>query len=343
MDGGDRIPSPRKKFKLHHNPSTDLVAPLNMAAEGTAWEKPTLTVSQYQDYRDNEVKCCITEYVVLVVPGFTGIFKHYYMDFIVNEIQPNSIIIHLDNLHRSFLRPQAPQPSVRTTLHQHRAEKLSVPILSQPSTTPSGSTAPESASPNHTPPPQLTRRVTPPHLLQPGGQQKPSEQDSPTKVKDTPPHLRQPGGQHKSSEQGSQSSPIKLNQPEPGVRFKTKHVIKYEGGQLRVVSENGIPVVRDSETAVSETMKSEGAPAEPSTAKTAEKRIPYASQAGTGTKTVGGWLAFAQSNVDATTTKGSQIPQVDGAEGLADAVPSSEEISRKLTVSPTCIYPANDT
>ncbi|KAL9584002.1 MAG: hypothetical protein Q9212_002385 [Teloschistes hypoglaucus] len=283
-----------------------------------------------------EVKYGITEYVFLGVPSFTGIFKGYYMDFVVNEIRPNSgNIIHLDHRYRPAVRPQAPQPAVPTTPHQNRAEKLSFPISSQPSLpTPSGSTAPESASPNHTPPPQPTRKVAPPHLRLPGRQQKSSDQDSPTKVQNTPPHLRLSGGQQKSSEQGSlstQSSPFKMNEADTGVRITTRHVIKYKDGELKVVSENGIPVVPDSETAVSEAMKSEGAPAEPSTAKTAEKRIPYASQVGT--KTVGGWLAFSQSKGSTTTTNGSQIPQVDGAKEIANAVPSSEEISQKLTLS----------
>ncbi|KAI4107902.1 MAG: hypothetical protein L6R37_001334 [Teloschistes peruensis] len=360
MDRGDRLPAPRKKIKLKHNP--------NMATE-----MPTFTTSQPHHNQDKEAKCGITEYVILDVPGFTGILKGRYCDFIVNEIQPNGNIVHLDHPYRSIIRPQVPRPAVPTTTgHQNRAEELFAPTFSQSHLpTPAGSTAPESASPNDTPLLQPTRKVTPPHLRHLGGQQKTADQgslsplpsptkikDTPphlrhllrqqksseqgslsplpshTKVKDTPPHLRQPGGQQKSSEQDSLSaypSPIKINEVEPGVRIKTKHVINYKGGELKVVSENGIPVVPDLEIAVPEAMKPEDTLAEPSADNTAEKSIPYASQVGT--STVGGWQAFARSNTDATNTNGNQIPQVDVAKEAFEKLTLSTEDRRIFSES----------
>lgn len=45
-----------------------------------------------------EAEVGITDYVSTVSPGFEGIVKKRYTDFLVNEILPNGRVVHLQNL-----------------------------------------------------------------------------------------------------------------------------------------------------------------------------------------------------------------------------------------------------
>ncbi|KAI4254904.1 MAG: hypothetical protein LQ352_002832 [Teloschistes flavicans] len=267
-----------------------------MVEDGAAWKMPLLTASQGQNNRDKEIQCGISEYVSLDVPGFIGLFKGRYTDFLVNEIQPNGTVVHLDNLHRPGTRTQARQPIG----HASKESQSYLPRSTAP-------TVPESATPNDEPPSQPTRKGTPPHLRLPRGQQAVSAQDnaqaqpSPTKINEKESSLR--------------SGNSNINEVEPGVRIRTKHVVSYDGGELRVVKDKDKPEAYDSvpgnpvrkQEGTQEATKSEGTQAEPSIDNDVEKRRQYDSQVGAGT--VGGWQAFAKSNTDDTFPSPTQISQ----------------------------------
>ncbi|KAL8950378.1 MAG: hypothetical protein Q9222_003595, partial [Ikaeria aurantiellina] len=98
MNDGDVPSSPRKKLKAHHNPIADMDQSAGSGLPSTTPTHAPIESSGIEDRFDKEVQCGITEYVNPELPGFTGILKKRYTDFLVNEILPNGQVIHLDNL-----------------------------------------------------------------------------------------------------------------------------------------------------------------------------------------------------------------------------------------------------
>ncbi|KAL9607522.1 MAG: hypothetical protein Q9167_007570 [Letrouitia subvulpina] len=95
MDDPDLPASPRKKHKAQHEPFESRMAGI---------EAPPAAIHPSENNRDvldrphKETECGITEFVSPDLPGFSGILKKRYTDFLVNEILPNGQVIHLDNL-----------------------------------------------------------------------------------------------------------------------------------------------------------------------------------------------------------------------------------------------------
>ncbi|KAL8805974.1 MAG: hypothetical protein Q9182_001631 [Xanthomendoza sp. 2 TL-2023] len=86
--------SPRKKLKVHHEPDTNMADTL--AINGPSAEPPEDGPGE-EDRLGKEMQCGIVEYVSPHLPGFTGILKKRYTDFLVNEILPNGRVVHLEN------------------------------------------------------------------------------------------------------------------------------------------------------------------------------------------------------------------------------------------------------
>ncbi|KAL8999873.1 MAG: hypothetical protein Q9169_001414 [Polycauliona sp. 2 TL-2023] len=74
-----------------------------------------MEASDDEDRLDKEIQRGIIQYVSPNLPGFTGILKKRYTDFLVNEILPNGQVIHLDDLKKPSKQEQlstaAPKPS----------------------------------------------------------------------------------------------------------------------------------------------------------------------------------------------------------------------------------------
>ncbi|KAI9660639.1 MAG: hypothetical protein M1821_009991 [Bathelium mastoideum] len=78
MDGDEQ---PRKRMKLS-DPEDDIHSGQSL-------------VQINHDEQEREARVGIKQFVVTDVPGFTGIFKQRYTDFLVNEILPNGEVVHL--------------------------------------------------------------------------------------------------------------------------------------------------------------------------------------------------------------------------------------------------------
>ncbi|KAL8657313.1 MAG: hypothetical protein Q9226_002047 [Calogaya cf. arnoldii] len=99
MDDNDLSTSPRKKLKAHHDMDTTMDdKPAPYVPSLTHIQPIATDTSDDKDRLDKEVQCGIIEYVSPHLPGFTGVLKKRYTDFLVNEILPNGQVIHLDNL-----------------------------------------------------------------------------------------------------------------------------------------------------------------------------------------------------------------------------------------------------
>ncbi|KAL8711161.1 MAG: hypothetical protein Q9220_004306 [cf. Caloplaca sp. 1 TL-2023] len=97
-DNNDTPGSPRKKLKAHHSSIGAMDQSMIPEMPSTKAPHASIDSSGIEDRFDKEVQCGITEYVNSDLPGFTGILKKRYTDFLVNEILPNGQVIHLDNL-----------------------------------------------------------------------------------------------------------------------------------------------------------------------------------------------------------------------------------------------------
>ena len=78
-----------------------------------------IETSDDKDKIDKEVQCGIIEYVSPHLPGFTGILKKRYTDFLVNEILPNGQVIHLDNLQKPSDHSQLSTTASKNPQDQH--------------------------------------------------------------------------------------------------------------------------------------------------------------------------------------------------------------------------------
>ncbi|MCJ1262370.1 hypothetical protein MMC22_002240 [Lobaria immixta] len=85
-----------------------------------------------------EAECGITEFVSPELPGFTGILKKRYTDFLVNEILPSGVVVHLDNLKFPQLGKQVEKSSNAKIAPFVSVETASAPHSSISEATPSG-------------------------------------------------------------------------------------------------------------------------------------------------------------------------------------------------------------
>ncbi|KAL8925366.1 MAG: hypothetical protein Q9172_002246 [Xanthocarpia lactea] len=121
MDDNDLPASPRKKLKAHHEMHAKMDNQPASHVPSTAQKQPT-TDSDAEDKLDKEVQCGIIEYVGPNLPGFTGILKKRYTDFLVNEILPNGQVIHLDDLKKPPEQEQLSQAPSNSSREQKSRE-----------------------------------------------------------------------------------------------------------------------------------------------------------------------------------------------------------------------------
>lgn len=121
MDDDNDLPtSPRKKLKAHHDPDKKMDS------------KTPLDSANRDDRLDKEVQCGIVEYLSPHLPGFTGILKKRYTDFLVNEILPNGQVIHLDNLTKPADQTQLSQAASKNPQHSTPRSDRSTQGIGQP-------------------------------------------------------------------------------------------------------------------------------------------------------------------------------------------------------------------
>lgn len=121
MDDNGLPTSPRKKLKAHHDSQMTMADPI----------APDMPSSVVQDpgpmqALDKETQCGITQYVSPHLPGFKGILKKRYTDFLVNEILPNGEVIHLTNLKKPSDQQQLSQAASKSS-HQQNSSPAQPP------------------------------------------------------------------------------------------------------------------------------------------------------------------------------------------------------------------------
>ena len=121
MDDNDLPASPRKKLKAHHEMHTEIDNQLASDVPSATHKQPA-TDSDTEDKLDKEAQCGIIQYVSPNLPGFTGILKKRYTDFLVNEILPNGQVIHLDNLKGPSEQEQLSQAPSNSSREQKSRE-----------------------------------------------------------------------------------------------------------------------------------------------------------------------------------------------------------------------------
>lgn len=131
MDDNDLPTSPRKKLKAHHHMDTTMDdKPTSNMPSATHIQPATVDASDEMDRLDKEVQCGIIEYVSPHLPGFTGILKKRYTDFLVNEILPNGQVIHLDNLQKPSEQEQLSNAASKSSPKQEPGQ--AVPVKEEP-------------------------------------------------------------------------------------------------------------------------------------------------------------------------------------------------------------------
>ncbi|MCJ1420685.1 hypothetical protein MMC32_007044 [Xylographa parallela] len=108
MEDQDIISSPRKRLKmdtatidLDQKPLSPTILIPSNKGNLSSLAKPSTDHPNMQLHKEADVG--ITEFISPELPGFTGILKKRYTDFLVNEILPSGEVVHLDNL-------KAPKP-----------------------------------------------------------------------------------------------------------------------------------------------------------------------------------------------------------------------------------------
>ncbi|KAI9721840.1 MAG: hypothetical protein M1812_002176 [Candelaria pacifica] len=100
-DTAEPLESPRKRQKLFADPHAQLDGAMDetLASNADAAKAASSDdASTGQIQVQKELAVGITEYVSPDAPGFSGILKKRYTDFLVNEIFPSGQVVHLDNL-----------------------------------------------------------------------------------------------------------------------------------------------------------------------------------------------------------------------------------------------------
>ena len=129
MDPDGLLTSPRKKLKARHDSRSDMAeVPVSSMEQGL----PSTTAMGSEHRHDKEVSCGIIEYVSPRLPGFEGIFKKRYTDFLVNEILPNGKVIHLDNVKRPSDQQQLSKVASKPQPQQTQSSVRAVQYLGKP-------------------------------------------------------------------------------------------------------------------------------------------------------------------------------------------------------------------
>ncbi|KAK2801316.1 hypothetical protein FQN51_005416 [Onygenales sp. PD_10] len=108
---------PRKRVKISNDEDSNSPIPPISGVESPAIEQVAPTVVAQPPTEDvqalKEVEVGITHFVSPDLPGFSGILKKRYTDFLVNEILPSGKILHLEDLGlpESFKAANRPAPA----------------------------------------------------------------------------------------------------------------------------------------------------------------------------------------------------------------------------------------
>ncbi|KAI9701186.1 MAG: hypothetical protein M1836_001855 [Candelina mexicana] len=100
-DISDLGDSPRKRQKLSAHPVAQVGGAIDETLDaniniGFPASSGDMSIGQIQVQKERDVG--ITEYISPNAPGFSGILKKRYTDFLVNEVLPSGKVVHLDNL-----------------------------------------------------------------------------------------------------------------------------------------------------------------------------------------------------------------------------------------------------
>ncbi|KAL9005248.1 MAG: hypothetical protein Q9188_001970 [Gyalolechia gomerana] len=143
----DELPtSPRKKHKAYHGCHLNMEDPAAKSSHAMQ-DHQSINASGNEDRLDKEAQCGITEYVSPQLPGFRGVLKKRYTDFLVNEILPNGKVIHLENLKRTSDQQRLSQAASKVPQQQNENAGQATPKLERPNT-PKENTPPRFESTN---------------------------------------------------------------------------------------------------------------------------------------------------------------------------------------------------
>ncbi|KAL9028187.1 MAG: hypothetical protein Q9196_003411 [Gyalolechia fulgens] len=126
--------SPRKKHKSHHDSHLNMAEDPVAIASHAMHDQQSINASGNEDRLDKEAQCGIAEYVNPHLPGFQGVLKKRYTDFLVNEILPNGKVIHLENLKRPSDQQRLNQAASKAPHQQSKNSGQASLKLEQPKT-----------------------------------------------------------------------------------------------------------------------------------------------------------------------------------------------------------------
>lgn len=126
--------SPRKKHKAHHVSKLNIEEHLRATSSTAMQDQGAINASGNDDRLDKEAQCGIIEYVSPNLPGFRGVLKKRYTDFLVNEILPNGKVIHLENLKKPSDQQRLSQVASKATQHRNENSGQAPPIFERPLT-----------------------------------------------------------------------------------------------------------------------------------------------------------------------------------------------------------------
>ena len=223
MDDTKSQAGSRKRLKTQH-PDNDL----------TMEEAPS-----------KEAECGITEYISPELPGFVGVLKKRsafpvpvivvvlahdrsrYTDFLVNEVLPSGVVVHLDDLRPPKLQKANPAKSAEP--------KPAGPL---PVDTAADNEAPDAkAGPSQESEPQAepTTKTSPEQISYP-------DENTPK-----PPHLRVHAPTKDLKDEGE--VPQMAEQPSPDRRLKEKVYLRQTGDGLEVISKEKVEELKQQESA----------------------------------------------------------------------------------------------
>jgi tRNA pseudouridine13 synthase len=96
MSASENAESPRKRIKL--SSESKMLTEAEVPEAPAAAALPVMPSPGKAAHASKEAEVGITDYVSTVTPGFGGVLKKRYTDFLVNEILPNGRVVHLQKL-----------------------------------------------------------------------------------------------------------------------------------------------------------------------------------------------------------------------------------------------------
>jgi tRNA pseudouridine13 synthase len=133
MSGSENAESPRKRLKLSSETQT-LTEPQSTRPVAAL---PAMPSPGKAAHASKEAEVGITDYVSTGAPGFAGVLKKRYTDFLVNEILPNGRVVHLQKLGNAAVS----QSDGKTQL-AISSEQTDTGVLSSDTPTTSSATSP---------------------------------------------------------------------------------------------------------------------------------------------------------------------------------------------------------